>query len=57
MISTHDVIAAYRAAAEARGWNAFGALLADDVITRPRFLNENIPLDIDRSGIPSYCPG
>ena len=30
--SAHDVVAAYWAAAEARDWEAFGALLADDVI-------------------------
>jgi predicted ester cyclase len=30
----HEVVAAYWAAAEARDWNAFGALLADDVIYR-----------------------
>jgi hypothetical protein len=32
--SAHDVVAAYWAAAEARDWEAFGALLADDVIYR-----------------------
>jgi hypothetical protein len=31
---THEVVAAYWAAAEARDWEAFGALLADDVIYR-----------------------
>jgi ketosteroid isomerase-like protein len=30
----HEVVAAYWAAAEARDWEAFGALLADDVIYR-----------------------
>ncbi len=30
----HEVVAAYWAAAEARDWTAFGALLADDVIYR-----------------------
>ena len=30
----HDVVAAYWAAAEARDWEAFGALLADDVVYR-----------------------
>jgi len=34
MKSAHEVIAAYWAAAEARDWNAFGALLADDVLYR-----------------------
>ena len=32
MTNAHEVIAAYWAAAEARDWAAFGALLADDVI-------------------------
>ena len=32
--SAHEVVAAYWAAAEARDWNAVGALLADDVIYR-----------------------
>lgn len=32
MTSTHEVVAAYWAAAEARDWTAFGALLADDVV-------------------------
>jgi ketosteroid isomerase-like protein len=31
MTSAHEVVAAYWAAAEARDWAAFGALLADDV--------------------------
>ena len=34
MASAHEVVAAYWAAAEARDWDAFGALLADDVIYR-----------------------
>jgi ketosteroid isomerase-like protein len=34
MTSAHDVVAAYWAAAEARDWAAFGALLADDVVYR-----------------------
>ena len=34
IISVHEVVAAYWAAAEARDWNAVGALLADDVIYR-----------------------
>jgi predicted ester cyclase len=33
-INAHEVVAAYWAAAEARDWDAFGALLADDVIYR-----------------------
>jgi ketosteroid isomerase-like protein len=32
--SAHEVVAAYWAAAEARDWDTFGALLADDVIYR-----------------------
>jgi FHA domain/SnoaL-like domain len=32
--SAHEVVAAYWASAEARDWDAFGALLADDVIYR-----------------------
>jgi hypothetical protein len=32
--SAHEVVAAYWVAAEARDWDAFGALLADDVIYR-----------------------
>jgi hypothetical protein len=32
--NAHEVVAAYWAAAEARDWKAFGALLADDVIYR-----------------------
>ena len=34
MTKAHEVVAAYWAAAEARDWSAFGALLADDVIYR-----------------------
>jgi pSer/pThr/pTyr-binding forkhead associated (FHA) protein len=34
VINAHEVVAAYWAAAEARDWDAFGALLADDVIYR-----------------------
>ncbi len=34
MSSAHEVVAAYWAAAEARDWDAFGALLADDVLYR-----------------------
>jgi predicted ester cyclase len=33
-VGPHEAVAAYWAAAEARDWNAFGALLADDVIYR-----------------------
>ena len=34
MTKAHEVVAAYWAAAEARDWDAFGALLADDVVYR-----------------------
>jgi hypothetical protein len=34
MTNAHEVVAAYWAAAEAREWNAFGALLADNVLYR-----------------------
>ena len=34
MTDAHEVVAAYWAAAEARDWTAFGALLADDVLYR-----------------------
>jgi hypothetical protein len=34
MTNAHETVAAYWAAAQARDWNAFGALLADDVIYR-----------------------
>ena len=34
MTKAHEVVAAYWAAAEARDWTAFGALLADDVVYR-----------------------
>ncbi len=34
MMTAHDVVAAYWAAAEARDWDAFGALCADDVVYR-----------------------
>ena len=34
MTNAHEVIAAYWAAAEARDWAAFGALIADDVVYR-----------------------
>jgi hypothetical protein len=34
MTNAHEAVAAYWAAAEARDWNAFGALLADHVVYR-----------------------
>ena len=34
LANAHEVVAAYWAAAEARDWTAFGALLADDVVYR-----------------------
>ena len=33
-MSSHEVVAAYWAAAEARDWEAFGALCTDDVVYR-----------------------
>jgi FHA domain/SnoaL-like domain len=38
----HEAIAAYWAAAEARDWDAFGALLADDVIYRSPQTREQV---------------
>src|ERR1039458_7097885 len=38
----HEVVAAYWAAAQARDWNAFGALLADDVIYRSPQTREQV---------------
>lgn len=40
--SAHDVVAGYWAAAEARDWEAFGALLADDVIYRAPQTREQV---------------
>jgi ketosteroid isomerase-like protein len=34
MTNAHEIVAAYWAAAEARDWDAFGALLTDDVVYR-----------------------
>lgn len=34
MTNAHEAVAAYWAAVEARDWDAFGALLADDVLYR-----------------------
>jgi len=42
MNSAHEVIAAYWAAAEARDWDAFGALLADDVLYRSPQTREQV---------------
>jgi ketosteroid isomerase-like protein len=42
MISAHEVIAAFWAAAEARDWDVFGALLADDVIYRAPQTREQV---------------
>jgi hypothetical protein len=42
MTSAHEVVAAYWAAAEARDWDAFGALLADDVVYRGPQTREQI---------------
>ena len=38
----HEVVAAYWAAAEVRDWDAFGALLADDVIYRSPQTREQV---------------
>jgi ketosteroid isomerase-like protein len=40
--SAHEAVAAYWAAAEARDWDAFGALLADDVIYRAPQTREQV---------------
>jgi predicted ester cyclase len=40
--NAHEVVAAYWAAAEARDWAAFGALLADDVIYRGPHTREQV---------------
>jgi hypothetical protein len=40
--NAHEVVAAYWAAAEARDWEAFGALLADDVIYRGPQTSEQV---------------
>jgi hypothetical protein len=42
MTSAHEMVAAYWAAAEARDWHAFGALLADDVIYRSPQTREQV---------------
>ncbi|TMC26684.1 MAG: nuclear transport factor 2 family protein [Chloroflexi bacterium] len=42
MTGAHDVVAAYWAAAEARDWDAFGALLADDVVYRGAQTREQV---------------
>jgi predicted ester cyclase len=42
MISAHEMVAAYWAAAEARDWDAFGALLADDVVYRSPQTREQV---------------
>jgi predicted ester cyclase len=42
MASAHEVVAAYWAAAQARDWEAFGALLADDVIYRAPQTREQV---------------
>ena len=42
MTDAHEVVAAYWAAAEARDWEAFGALLADDVIYRSPQTREQV---------------
>ena len=42
VINAHEVVAAYWAAAEARDWDAFSALLADDVIYRAPQAREQV---------------
>jgi hypothetical protein len=42
MTSAHEVVAAYWAAAEARDWAAFGALVADDVLYRAPQTREQV---------------
>jgi hypothetical protein len=42
MTNAHDVVAAYWAAAEARDWEAFGALVADDVLYRAPQTREQV---------------
>ena len=55
--SAHDLIAAYWAAAEARDWDAFAALVADDVVyeapqTRERVQGRDAYLRFNREGFP-----
>ena len=57
MTTTHDVIAAYWAAAEARDWDAFAGLVADDVVyegpqARERVRGRAAYLRFNREGFP-----
>ena len=57
MTTTHDVIAAYWAAAEARDWDAFSELVADDVVyegpqARERVRGRAAYLRFNREGFP-----
>ena len=56
-MDTHDVVSAYWAAAEARDWEAFGALLADDVVyelpqSRERVLGREAYVHFNSEGFP-----
>jgi SnoaL-like domain len=57
MTDAHDVVATYWAAAEARDWDAFGLLVADDVIyeepqTRSRVHGRDAYLRFNTEGFP-----
>ena len=57
MTATGDVVAAYWAAAEARDWDRFGALVADDVVyeapqTRERVRGRAAYLRFNAEGFP-----
>ena len=57
MTNAHEVVAAYWAAAEARDWKAFGALLAGDVIyrvplTREQFSGRDPRIRFNVEGFP-----
>jgi len=54
----HDVVAAYWAAADARDWEAFGALVADDVVyelpqSRERVNGRDAYVRFNSEGFPS----
>jgi predicted ester cyclase len=54
---THELVAAYWAAAEARDWDAFGSLLADDVVyeapqTRERVRGRAAYIRFNNEGFP-----
>jgi predicted ester cyclase len=57
-VSAHEVVAAYWAAAEARDWDAFGELVADDVVyemaqTGERVRGRDAYVRFNREGFPS----